>query len=299
MAAELTYLVGLGATKAGTSWLHDQLASHPDCHFRTIKELHYFDAAETGDWKGAIRATKVEINRFTSLLERQPGVNLAYRTRHLSDLTEWLAVLRTRVFDLASYLAFLVRGLPPGKRLVGDITPAYALLPEARLTAIQTMAPDTRFVYLMRDPVDRLWSHVRMIAERMAPVKEFRGEYALELLRAICRDETAGELAGIKTRGDYAAALGRMGRALDPSRLLVMFQENLMQQSGMDQLTDFLGIRRVMADLGKRVHEGFALALPAPDRAMARAWLAPQYEFVGARLGQLPQRWRDSLEGDA
>ena len=36
----------VGAAKAGTSWLYSQLAAHPECHFRAIKELHYFDAID-------------------------------------------------------------------------------------------------------------------------------------------------------------------------------------------------------------------------------------------------------------
>ena len=36
----------VGAAKAGTSWLHTQLQAHPECHFRSIKELHYFDALD-------------------------------------------------------------------------------------------------------------------------------------------------------------------------------------------------------------------------------------------------------------
>ena len=36
--------------------------------------------------------------------------------------------------------------------LVGDFTPAYALLPEAALAKLANFAPDTRAVYLIRDP---------------------------------------------------------------------------------------------------------------------------------------------------
>jgi len=38
----------VGAAKAGTSWLHRQVSDHPECHFRAINELHYFDAIEAG-----------------------------------------------------------------------------------------------------------------------------------------------------------------------------------------------------------------------------------------------------------
>src|SRR5215208_108045 len=39
-----TYFVGIGAQKAGTTWLHDYLSSRPDTFMSPIKELHYFDA---------------------------------------------------------------------------------------------------------------------------------------------------------------------------------------------------------------------------------------------------------------
>ena len=43
-----TMAICVGATKAGTSFLYEHLAAHPQCHFRTIKELHYFDKVLTG-----------------------------------------------------------------------------------------------------------------------------------------------------------------------------------------------------------------------------------------------------------
>ena len=45
-------LFGIGATKAGTSWLHRYLAGHPDCALRSIKELHFFDTATDPDAHG-------------------------------------------------------------------------------------------------------------------------------------------------------------------------------------------------------------------------------------------------------
>ena len=46
--SEATLMFGVGATKAGTSWLYRYLADHPECHLRSIKELHFFDALDTG-----------------------------------------------------------------------------------------------------------------------------------------------------------------------------------------------------------------------------------------------------------
>lgn len=43
MSRAVTLLFGIGAPKAGTSWLHRYLSGHPDCHFPAQKESHYFD----------------------------------------------------------------------------------------------------------------------------------------------------------------------------------------------------------------------------------------------------------------
>jgi hypothetical protein len=37
------FMVGVGAQKAGTTWLFDYLGRHPDVAMSPIKELHYFD----------------------------------------------------------------------------------------------------------------------------------------------------------------------------------------------------------------------------------------------------------------
>jgi flagellin-specific chaperone FliS len=38
------YFVGIGAQKAGTTWLANYLDAHPQVAFSPIKELHFFDA---------------------------------------------------------------------------------------------------------------------------------------------------------------------------------------------------------------------------------------------------------------
>ena len=43
-----TLLFGIGAAKAGTTWLYRYLAAHPEVRLPAVKELHYFDTCETG-----------------------------------------------------------------------------------------------------------------------------------------------------------------------------------------------------------------------------------------------------------
>ena len=43
----------------------------------------------------------------------------------------------------------------------GEITPAYAVLPDERVAAIARFAPDLRVFYVVRHPIDRAWSGAR------------------------------------------------------------------------------------------------------------------------------------------
>jgi hypothetical protein len=277
-----TILMCVGATKAGTSWLYRALFRHPECHLRTRKELHYFDTVETGNFDRQIGVTTREL----IALEARDDRPWNYRARH-RDLTEWLALMQGRAADMSGYLAYLSQHRAD-RRLVGDITPAYALLPADRLRQIASMAADVRFVYLLRDPVSRLWSHVRMLASRVAREGHGFAEAAFAALDRVLEGQDAPTLE----RGDYAGAIARLDAAVDPRRLLVMFQDDLMTRDGWVRLCTFLGIGPIEADFDRRVHAGVALDL-APDRRRAAArLLRPQYDFAARRFGTLPQSWQ-------
>lgn len=282
-------IFGVGAAKAGTSWLHRYLSDHPECHFRSFKELHYFDALEKGRIDSEIEGVKARRAGFLGDLPTATGARLENRRRQIADSDDWLDVLR-RGEDPAAYLGYVTAGAEG--RLAGDITPAYALLPEPRLRQMASLTSNVRFVYLLRDPVERLWSHVRMIAARRA-AKDGRSEgRALHILHRVLK----GRESEIEARGDYRGALARLDRAIAPERLLVMVFERLMTRPGVIDLCRFLGIRPIAPDFNRRVHASPSEEMPAEARTLARGWLADQYETVAERLGGMPAGWDHALQ---
>lgn len=284
MTGQPTLLVCVGATKAGTTWLYRHLAGHPDCHLRSIKELHYFDTVESGSWQARLRAARAKRARLG-------GSKHAAARR---DLGDWIAVLRRQAEDVPAYLAYLMQGLG-GRRLVADITPAYAGLPAARLAQIAALLPDVRFLYLLRDPVARFWSHVRMIARRASGSAEAMPARA----RAIMADVMAGRPSAVAERGDYAGTVARLRAAVPADRCLVMLQDEMMTRPGIGRLWSFLGIGPARAGFARRPHEGMPLPLTADERAALRDWLRPQYEFVETMFGGLPAGWQPETRGMA
>lgn len=289
MAGAATVMLGVGATKSGTSWLYRYLADHPACHFRTIKELHYFDGLEKGGLAAQADDRRREADAIQARIDAgRQGKGAATR---LADRRDWIRVLDKGREDPGAYLEYLDGGRRD-EAVVGEVTPAYALLPEARLRRMAAMGGrDVRFVYLMRDPVARLWSHVRMIAGRRSP----DGIVARRRCDRIFDRTLAGEETQIEARGDYRAALDRLARAIDPARLLVLVSEELTSGAGVARLCAFLGIAERAPDPAP-VHAGQPMPMrPAQARA-ARDWLAPQYDYVAERLGYRPAGWAYDLE---
>jgi hypothetical protein len=273
----------VGAAKAGTSWLHRVLSDHPGCALRSIKECHFFDALDRGEVDRQVAA--LETRRAGCLADMADAGphRLAVRARQAKDCGDLAEVLRSG--DERAYLDYLTMGA--GGRMTADLTPAYALLSEDRLRRMAAIAPDVRFLYLVRDPVERLWSHVRMIAKARAEKDGNSEGRALHVLSRVFR----GKESEIEMRGDYAAAIGKLARAVDPRRLLVAVTEEMFTAAGLSRIMAFLGLATPEADFSRRIHESAAGELPAGLRAEARAWLAAQYDFVAGWLGRRPAGW--------
>ncbi|SLN30726.1 hypothetical protein AQS8620_00973 [Aquimixticola soesokkakensis] len=300
MARKPTVLICVGATKAGTSWLYDYLEGHPQVWMRTVKEVHYFDAIDLkAGWvanglKGQIKADAAKLATLEAGTEWHNWL-----TRRIADATQILALIEAGTVDEAAYLAYLYDGVEARAkvigqevRVVGDITPAYALLSEERLKAMAGMAEDVRVVFLMRDPLDRLWSHVRMNASRQAKADEDVVQKSRRMLNQIVRK---GAEADILTRGDYPAIVAKLKRAVPQAKLMLAFNEQLITPEGVTELCDFLGLDPMPADTDKRVHEGVKIKMNERQKREAQEFLAPHYAYVEETLGMLPQRWHANM----
>lgn len=284
-------MFGLGATRAGTSWLSRYLTDHPECHMREIKEAHYFDTLDRGSFDWQIRLLA---NRKAELVARREGSqNPRQRdrlARNIAAHDELLALFETRAPDHDAYLAYLHANAGDA-RLVGEITPAYALLGEHWLRLMHGLGPVVRFVYILREPVARLWSNIRQTVPSRKGGRDDPQGTAL----AMFDGWLAGRETEIDLRCDYRGALERMRAAIPAADRLVLFYETLFQAETLDRLCGFLGIRTLPADTETRIFAAEPIRLDPARAASARARLAPQYDYVRDQFGALPPAWAARL----
>lgn len=278
----------VGATKAGTSWLYDYLHGHDECGLGAVKELHYFDSLDLGSADFVLRGLEGQATRLTAKSMVATGDAREALLARLADVRMLADLIAEGEDNPDGYVAYLTRHVD-GKKLVADLTPAYALLSEERLAQMTELAEDVRVVFIMRDPLDRLWSHVRMNAKRQLKAGQDIAQKSRNLLnRAVKQNKEEGIVA----RGDYPAIVEKLKRAVPEDRLYITFFEELITPEGVQELCDFLGITYQPAMTEKRVHEGVSVTMNDGQKRAAQDFLAPHYAYVEKTFGPLPERWQ-------
>ncbi|GII97634.1 sulfotransferase family protein [Sediminihabitans luteus] len=273
-----TFVLGVGAQKAGTTWLYDHLDRTPGIELSPIKELHFFDTW----YLGGPQAMKELRQR-----SRAEGGRIAHNYS-AEKAARLLAILdRSLMLDFDRYFAHFERIGDPSSPFVGEITPAYALLSAENFGEIKRACNDrgmqVKVVFLMREPVDRMRSAARMtVATKGA--ESFEDTYRRLLSMRPHVD-----------RGRYEKQVPAL-REVFGDDLYVTFYETFFGggTAEFDRLVDFLGVERVAPDLAHRVHTYAMEArdLPAELVRQAAETYAPTFAFVDAEFGdQVPAAW--------
>ncbi|MBU0641878.1 MAG: sulfotransferase [Alphaproteobacteria bacterium] len=295
MSGDPAIMICAGATKAGTSSLYRYLLDHPDVYARSIKEIHYFDTVDFDTYQYQLKTLarrRADLERQLAAAEADLDVWKSLNIqRQIADVAAVMSMLERGEEGVEDYLAYLLEGLDE-RKVACDITPAYALLSEERLRRMAQMAPDVRFVFLMRDPVGRLWSHVRMQAIHQLQPGEQISDKAHRIMNRVVKQ---GLETQITSRGDYVAIAEKLKRAVPEDKLLVGFTEDLLTGEGLKTLCAFLGIAEKPVKKELRAHQGVKLQLSDKQRREAAEFLAPQYAYVEKTFGQLPSRWQANM----
>jgi Sulfotransferase family len=187
----------IGAQRAGTTWLHRVLTQHPALWLPPVKELHYFDRLDT---KRTILEPKerrrVGLKRVLSL--------------DLWHINYWFGTRSD-----AWYASLFRRGQRQGL-ITGEITPAYATLNQKVLSRIHGMNDRIKIIFVMRDPVDRVWSAVSNATKK-----------GVASLTSVEKSLERARESGAAARSAYADTIARLETTFPKSQIHYCFFEEL------------------------------------------------------------------------
>ena len=148
---------------------------------------------------------------------------------------------------------------------------------------------DARFAFVMRDPVDRLWSGTRHRLDAQLAAGEVTPRALIARFAASVEADDDRDVA----RCDYRRTIAALESSVDPRRVLYLFHETLFDQATCDRQTSFVGVDRRRAHPGRQVNRGPRVVRPdAAMRTRARERLAPIYDFVRERFkAAVPTTW--------
>ncbi|GAA4684551.1 hypothetical protein GCM10023226_22450 [Nocardioides nanhaiensis] len=262
------HLLGVGAQKAGTTWVQRYLAQAPECEPGFDAEYTIFDCLDTPEH------TVTRSLIFERARAELDAVESATPT-HPNNLLRLAMMADQRVYY--DYFADLSRR--PGIRMTLDVTPNYALLPLRRYRQIrhEFAVRGVRAValFVMRDPVERIWSQVRMNQQRG---KRRNPRSEIELVRERYRRPT------VEARTRYEHTIERLDEVF-AADVHYEFSERLFTEKALRRLCDAAGVTYRPTDTADRAnpspkHESLPDDVVAEIVAHYRAtYLAVQERF--------------------
>lgn len=116
----------------------------------------------------------------------------------------------------------------------GEITPAYSTLDPAIVKTIGQYLPEIKIIYIVRNPVDRIWSQIRMMqsAWNSASIHEFDFKKILRLFDspAVC------------LRSDYLHSFSLWQDVFGTKNILLLTFDELMLPKGLEKIFNFLQV---------------------------------------------------------
>ena len=146
-------LLSIGAMKAGTSWLYENLRYHPDIDCTPVKEVHYLYASHCENYlmneDARLMTIKYNINRIIDTDSvRKTTEKLEWCKKFISSPVsdEWFSGLYAR---------------PQSHIYCAEFSNLNFMLPDEGWHHVKQINEEQKIIITLRNPIDRLWSHVR------------------------------------------------------------------------------------------------------------------------------------------
>lgn len=264
--------LGIGAQKAGTTWLSQMLGQHPGLWTPPFKEVQFFNHRFVEEHRKWLpwhfkRARQNIKKRYEARGEDVPAPVVKYLDR----------VMREPMFTNHWYKTVFAPA-PEGRKTI-DITPEYSTLPEEGVDFIAKFLPEAKFIYIIRHPVDRAISQLKMNLTRARRKPASVEDWLTEVQDPVLVD-----------RGDYRTYVPRWNARFGADRMLYLpFGRIARDPLGLlRQVETFLGLPpHDYRDTGRKVFASDnSLVVPDKARAALRAKLEPQFAFLEETFGR-------------
>lgn len=188
------------------------------------------------------------------------------------------------------YASYFKRLVNEKTYVTGDITPSYAFLDANAFSHVKALLEkhsfDVKVIFIMRNPVERMWSMLRMMKRRQAEKGIIIEDLELQKQMLGVFDEPA-MFAG----SNYIQTIKNLEAVFPQSSIHYEIYEDLFNNASLEKLQTFLGFPLEGVDFQKRVNVSPSVSLPSDIRAKVKKQLIEQYEFCNKRFPKTKKLW--------
>lgn len=251
-----------------------------------MKEVHYFDV------KHGVERRRHQKRAVRQLLSSLRGKDLTHTLgvdQNNFSMNVRLTMMRFGLLGDWHYRRLLEFDRDSNHLCCFEASPSYALAPKAGFEDMLSQSPDTRLIFIMRDPVMRLWSATKYIFRARLETGVATQEDVCNFFMSRVRDRKS---VGYR-HSDYATTLQNLDAAGATDRLTVLFQEVLNGPNEMMRLSEPFGFMpEYVSDIKPGTTHTQHFPLPEKLRDEAIVAFSDVYSTVRNKYGpRIPERW--------
>lgn len=274
--------LSVGAMKAGTTWLYDKLKQHPAIHFSPQKEVHFL--SHYYGHTNILALPKREKRARTAMRRLRAQEKDPKRMRRMRH---WYADYRAEPVDYAWFEKIMEADHAEGRYLADFSNLNCFLTPDNWSDVKSNYVKHLRVLYIMRDPVARIWSHFKYHLQfskhpaARAPDEDF------DLFREVTGKQWFWRNAC------YAESVSMLRKGLRPEEFRLLYFEDMISapKQFLHDVELFLGLPRIeyVGELSKRKN-------PSVDKPLPEEWQQHIMRRLEPEIARLKEGglWQDT-----
>jgi hypothetical protein len=238
MSEKLPNFFIVGAAKSGTTSLYEYLKLHPEVYMTPIKETHHF-------------STDIDNTKFRPKYARSLNKDLSKFLE--SDMEE--GIFQAFVKDWNEYCQLFKK--VNGEKAIGEVTNSYLYSNEAAKNIIKKF-PQAKIVMMLRNPVDRAFSHYLMDLRIGYETEE---DFMIALKKDMARNPKGWGISNLYVEvGMYSEQVKRYIETFPESQRRIYLFDDFVNnpEAAMKDLFRFVGVsEQTDIDFSKKYNTSF------------------------------------------
>lgn len=285
-----------GAQKAGTTWLFARLNELSEFSLPPIKEFHYFDRSREYPSPNKLSHTFL-YRRLLDYSWTKESVKFLFRAIKKGNYkkAKWLANWYFSNYNDEWYLSLFdsLEGIK------GEVTPDYSILNEQDIEKMYNLIPNVKIIFLLRNPVERAWSHYRYNKYELKHPDLDKQKIELNEVKYFVNKE------GVELRTNYFQTLERYAKYYPHDQIIIGFYDALKNDPVelLSGIVSYLGgnaaniTKECNLDTKNKVSRKVEMPSEVEDYLKEKYY--PQVKILSETYGSYFTKWYDDLYDDS